>query len=232
MIRIKNLLFTYPNKTKQILNIKELNISEGEKVFLFGPSGTGKTTLLEVLAGVLAPTDGSVSINNQLVSLMSAADRDKFRADHLSYIFQSFNLIPYLSVIENILLPIKLSSEKKKIFKNLDEANEKAKELCKKLSLYDMLDDRVTELSVGQQQRVAVARALIGRPKVILADEPTSALDQDHRERFLKVLFDLCRESNITLVFVSHDRSIEPLFDRSISLLEINAASSGILEYL
>lgn len=229
MITLTALQFTYPGKSKPTLQIPSLTIQAGEKVFLFGPSGTGKTTLLEVLAGVLVPQSGQVKINGVDLVTMNSRQRDQFRSLNLGYIFQSFNLIPYLSVQENILLPLSLRQNG---LKNESALLKEMDSLIQRLGLESHINDKVMELSVGQQQRVAVARALLAKPQVILADEPTSALDQDHRERFLKVLFDLCKEQGTTLVFVSHDRTIQHLFDRSISLSEINQASFGGAEYL
>lgn len=211
-IEIKNLEFSYQDH--QVLKISELNVQDGEIVFLYGPSGSGKSTLLELLAGVLQASSGELKINSKDLARLSLAELDQFRAENIGYIFQSFNLIPYLSVLENISLPFLFQKQ------NLDEAELKL--LLKNLGLVDYLHKPVSQLSVGQQQRVAVARALIKKPKLILADEPTSALDYNHRENFLKVLFDLCKTHKTTVVFVSHDLTIQKLFDRSISLTEIN----------
>lgn len=220
LIEIHNLEFAYTAEEK-ILSIPEWSINTGEKIFLYGPSGMGKTTFLEILAGVLQPQKGMVKILNQDLATLSASERDRFRAAHMGYIFQSFNLIPYLSVKENIALPCQLSSARRAHLadKNI---NDEIRHLCERLGISELLSKNVTNLSVGQQQRVAVARALLGKPSLILADEPTSALDHEHREKFLKLLFELCAEYKTSLIFVSHDRSMESLFDRSLSLHEIN----------
>lgn len=221
LIEIKDLHFTYDGQSKPTLMIPDFSVSKGEELFLYGPSGTGKTTLLECLAGVLKPTSGSLKILGQEMTTLSAADRDAFRAEHMGYVFQSFNLIPYLSVRENIELPIHLSSARKARLGSVD-TEMVIRALCGNLGIGDLLDKKVTELSVGQQQRVAVARALLGKPDLLLADEPTSALDADHREKFLKLLFELAELYGTTVVFVSHDRSIENLFSRTLSLQTIN----------
>lgn len=215
MIAIQNLKFSYPGQSFLTLNIPELKIKKNEKVFIYGPSGSGKSTFLEILAGVLCPEEGQVQVNEIELTKLSTKEKDQFRASHMGYIFQSFNLIPYLNVKENIELPLYLSSEKKKHSEDLNI-------LCEKLGLTDFLQRGVTELSIGQQQRVAAARALYGRPELILADEPTSSLDYDHREKFIATLFDICNRQGSTLLFVSHDRSLEKLFDRSLSFVEIN----------
>lgn len=222
-IEIQNIKFKYPNSEKLVLDVKDFSLAEGERVFLYGPSGCGKTTLLEILAGVLVPEEGTLKICNTDTSLLDSSQRDRFRAAHIGYIFQSFNLIPYLNVLENITLPLYLSPERrKKVLLNKEKAE--ALFLCSELGIDSLINQSVNELSVGQQQRVAAARALLGQPELILADEPTSSLDYDHREKFIQLLFSLCKKSNISMLFVSHDRSLQGLFDRSLSLVEINKA--------
>ena len=215
-IRLSGVQFSYSGQQK-VLDIPTLEIKRGEKVFLFGPSGSGKTTLLETLALVLSPNQGKVEILGRDTTQFSFAQRDQFRAEHLGYIFQMFNLVPYLSVFQNIELPLNLNRRRK-----ARASGQSLQSICERLGINNLLNKKVTELSVGQQQRVAVARALMGRPEIILADEPTSALDHDHREKFIELLFELASENNTAVLFVSHDRSLEKLFERSISLNEIN----------
>lgn len=212
VLQIHDLKFSYG--PQPLLHVAELAINEGEMIFLFGPSGSGKSTLLELIAGVLKPLSGDLIVHGQNISRLNLAELDHYRAENIGYIFQSFNLIPFLSVLENIKLPFLF------LKKQFDAAT--LERLIKRLGLSNFIDRNVAQLSVGQQQRVAVARALLKKPKLILADEPTSALDYDHRENFLKLLFELCREQKTTVLFVSHDRSIEKLFDRSLNLKEIN----------
>ena len=222
VVHCKNLRFKYPSKFAQpekwILDLPELKIEKGEKLFLFGTSGSGKSTLLEILSGILSASSGQVEILGKDLAKLSATERDQFRSRHVGYIFQSFNLIPYLSIQENILLPAELSGRKK------SETESRMKMLTEHLGISQLLDRRVTDLSVGQQQRVAVARALLLKPEIILADEPTSALDFEHREKFLEILFKECEAQNTSLVFVSHDLSLQKMFSRSVSLKEINQA--------
>lgn len=216
-VHLTNVSFSYPGSPQKVLDQVSFQVERGQKVFLFGPSGSGKTTLLEMLAGVLVPDSGTVQVLGQLLATMSATSRDQFRADHLGYVFQTFNLIPYLNVKQNITLPLSFSAARRartQLPQDLDH-------LLEKLAIAELQDRTVTDLSIGQQQRVAAARALLGRPALILADEPTSALDYDHREKFLKLLFELCSEQQTSLIFVSHDRSLEKLFDRSLSLLNL-----------
>jgi putative ABC transport system ATP-binding protein len=223
LIEISDLKFSYSKSAPEVLDVPSFFLKKAEKVFLYGPSGCGKTTFLEVLAGVLVPQSGKFSILEKNVIKMTDAERDEMRAAHIGFIFQSFNLIPYLNVEENALLPIQLSSARRnKIAAGFEK--EQLENICRDLGILDLLKKPVTELSVGQQQRVAVARALIGKPELILADEPTSALDQDHRKKFIRLLFEVCEKEQIAVLFVSHDRSLQDLFDRSISLPEINRA--------
>jgi putative ABC transport system ATP-binding protein len=206
-----------------VLEIARLRVERGERVFVYGPSGSGKTTLLGLLAGVLQAPEGRVEVLGHDLSRMRGARRDAFRAEHIGYIFQMFNLIPYLSVRENIALPSRLSRARRQRLGGtpLDAAIEA---IAARLEITPLLDAPVTELSVGQQQRVAAARALLGAPELVIADEPTSALDAELRERFVELLFESCAAASATLLFVSHDRSLQPLFDRAVSLPELNAA--------
>jgi putative ABC transport system ATP-binding protein len=222
-VELSALRFAY-KKGRDVLAIDSLSIARGETVFLHGPSGSGKTTLLGLLAGVLKATSGSVRVLGQDFSTMSGGARDAFRARHLGYVFQMFNLIPYLPVRENILLPVRLEPARRARLggRSLDDA---VREIASQLDISQYLDSPIAELSVGQQQRVAAARALMGSPEVVIADEPTSALDTDRRERFLKLLFASCEKARATLIFVSHDHTLMPLFSRTVELMEINRAA-------
>jgi putative ABC transport system ATP-binding protein len=202
-----------------------LSIPVGQRVFVHGPSGSGKSSLLSLLAGVAVPQRGTLRILGTDVTRLSGAMRDAFRADHFGIIFQMFNLVPYLSVIDNVTLPCRLSNRRRRYVDARGGAAREAERLLDHLDLAAQARSRraVTRLSVGQQQRVAAARALIGRPEIVLADEPTSALDSDRREAFLRLLFRECESEGDTLVFVSHDRSLERLFDRSLRLSDLAA---------
>lgn len=219
MLEIEQLKFKWKNQDNWQINIEHLLIQKGEHVFLQGGSGTGKSTLLGIISGINLAQYGEVKILNTSLSDLSPAKRDRFRADHIGYIFQQFNLLPYLSVIENVILPCHFS----KIRQSRIQGNmlDEAKRLLSALDL-DCIDKSVSELSIGQQQRVAAARALIGRPELILADEPTSSLDYDAKESFLSLLLNECSKTQTTIIFVSHDRSLQSLFDKTIDLKEIN----------
>lgn len=220
-VYLQNLKFAYNQKNKAappVLKIDELSIFRGEKVFLFGPSGHGKSTLLNILAGVLEVKDGFVEVLGQNLHEMSQTKRDHLRGENVGYIFQIFNLIPYLNIKENIILPAMIN---KKRGLGVD-FHAQADELIKTLGLTDHAHKPVTDLSIGQQQRVAAARALIGNPDLIIADEPTSSLDEKNTAEFMNLILSEWEKRKFTLIFVSHDTGLKHYFPRTISLPEIN----------
>jgi putative ABC transport system ATP-binding protein len=220
VVEMKDMVFAY-RAAKPVLRIADLSVSKGEKIFVHGPSGSGKTTLLGILTGVLHTDQGTVKILGRDLARMSGPARDALRGAHIGYIFQMFNLIPYLNGLENIVLPCRVNRERSGRLNGLP-VEKAARAMADRLGIGAILFEKVTELSVGQQQRVAAARALLGAPELIIADEPTSSLDEDQRENFLAALFEQCREIGSTLIFVSHDRRMTPLFDRAVSLSELN----------
>ncbi len=226
LIALTDLGFAWPGHA-ELLDIPAFHLEPGETLFLKGPSGSGKTTLLGLLGGVQTPNRGSIRLLGQELTALSAGARDHFRVDHTGYIFQQFNLLPFLSVRENVELPCHFSKLRARRAKqrhgSVDQA---AATLLAHLGLKDpgLLARRADELSIGQQQRVAAARALIGQPELVIADEPTSALDAEAREAFLQLLFAECRKADASLLCVSHDQSLAPLFDRHLSLAELNRA--------
>ena len=222
VLELDQLNYRWKGQSSDTLAIPQLQVKTGEHIFLRGESGSGKTTLLNLLAEILAPTEGKIRLLGEDLEKASSRKRDRFRADHMGVIFQQFNLLPYLSVIENITLPCHFSSRRKQ---KAGDAEATAKRLLDHLQLDTSLrQKRVTELSVGQQQRVAVARALIGQPEIIIADEPTSALDTGTRDRFIQLLFSEAEAQKSTIIFVSHDPQIATHFPRVIELSEINKA--------
>ncbi len=227
MIELRDVRYAWPGAATDCLAIDTLSVAAGRTLFLHGPSGGGKSTLLGLLAGVLLPRSGSVSLLGQRWSDLSGARRDAFRADHVGYIFQQFNLLPYLSVLDNVLLPCRFSAlrhERATLDAGAPAAS--AQQLLQRVGLAPALWARpAAQLSVGQQQRVAAARALIGRPEVLIADEPTSALDADLREGFMALLLEACRAAGSTLVFVSHDERLAARFDERLSLAAVNRAA-------
>jgi putative ABC transport system ATP-binding protein len=221
---LEEVRFSY-NSSRSVLDIPVLSVPSGERLFLYGPSGSGKTTLLSVIAGILTPKAGKVQVLGTDLATLSGAKRDRFRGSNIGYIFQLFNLIPYLNVYDNIALPCRLHALRRSRLQSQD-LQSVVRHIAGNLGIEPFLQENVLNLSVGQQQRVAAARALIGSPELVIADEPTSSLDSDQRERFIELLFNSCREAGSTLIFVSHDRNLMPLFDRCISLAEINQARS------
>ncbi len=221
MIALEDVQFGYDMRL--VLDIPKLWIEQGSSVLLRGVSGGGKSTLLGLLAGVLMPGKGRVEVAGQALQGVRGAARDRFRADHLGVIFQQFNLLPFLSVRDNIALGLRFSRLRSaRISGPLDA---EIARLLQALQLNpELMQRRAGTLSVGQQQRVAAARALIGRPAVLLADEPTSALDREAATAFLQLMSAQCRAAGTTVLVVSHDESLQPLFDRTIALSQINHA--------
>ncbi len=220
-IEISNVEFSWNNQLQPLLSIESLILKKAEKLFIHGPSGCGKTTLLNLISGVLKPSRGEIEVlGNNLFSEKQKL-RDQFRVDHMGIIFQQFNLIPYLNVLENITLPCLFSTRRREML-SIQKRNtfDETSRLLDALGLEDkdIIQKNVTQLSTGQQQRVAAARALIGSPEIIIADEPTSALDQDAKQGFLELLFEEANRTNSALLFVSHDLTLTKLFDRSVSL--------------
>ena len=219
--------FRWRRDLPPVLTIPAFQVAAGERVFLAGPSGAGKSTLLALIAGIAIPETGDVQVLGRSLPGLGAAARDRFRADHLGIIFQMFNLLPYLPVLDNVMLPCRFSPARRQQAVARDGSQEaQARRLLGALGLQTeaLLRRPVTELSVGQQQRVAAARALMGAPDLVIADEPTSALDADRRLEFVELLARECDASGAALLFVSHDLSLAPRFQRQVSLADINAA--------
>jgi putative ABC transport system ATP-binding protein len=220
VIVVRDLRFRWPRAGVDTLAIDALDIAAGESVFLHGPSGCGKSTLLGLLAGVLLPTTGRVQVLCIDWAALPPSRRDAARAAHVGYVFQQFNLLPYLSVLDNVRLPCRFSAARA-----ARAAAGDAQALLERVALPPALWTRpAAELSVGQQQRVAAARALLGRPELVIADEPTSALDAALRDDFMALLRDAVKDGGATLVFVSHDERLAARFDRRLSLPDLNRA--------
>lgn len=219
IIKIESLNFYWSKKSNFKIFVPSLEIKKGEKVLLLGESGSGKTTLLSLICGFLNPLSGSISINGNTINELSSKTKDEYRADNIGIIFQQFNLLPYANVVDNVLLPLYFSQARSK---NIVNKRAAALELFKQLRLPDDIAQyKASNLSVGQQQRVAVARALIGNPSLIIADEPTSSLDTNAQQLFLDLMFKQISENNSTLLMVSHDKSLSNRFDRQININEI-----------
>ncbi|MCQ4318136.1 ABC transporter ATP-binding protein [Stutzerimonas zhaodongensis] len=226
LLELHHLGFAWPGQA-ELLDIPGFALEQNQSLFLKGPSGSGKTTLLGLIGGVQKAQRGTVRLLDNDLAALSAGARDRFRVDHTGYIFQQFNLLPFLSVAENVGLPCHFSkSRAARACQRHGSVADATARLLSHLGIpADLLNRRAEALSIGQQQRVAAARALIGQPELVIADEPTSALDADSREAFLQLLFAECREAGSSLLFVSHDQSLAPLFDRSLSLSDLNRAA-------
>jgi putative ABC transport system ATP-binding protein len=219
-IHLQNVVFGYDRRIP-VLHVEELVVKTGNRVFLYGPSGCGKTTLLGLITGIMQPQTGRCTVLGQEMTKMSVSARDQLRGSEIGYIFQSLNLIPYLTVQQNVALPCHIHSRRREniVAPTIDKEVER---LIKRLELETHIDRDVKKLSTGQQQRVAIARAIIGKPRLVIADEPTSSLDTDRQQAFLELLFEVCDEAKATLVFVSHDRSLMTRFDEQIALSEVS----------
>ena len=216
-LSISDLAFQFDAETGPILKIKSWEVDRGKQVFLQGASGSGKSSLLTLLAGLQVPTLGEVRVLGTTISSLSNHERDRFRALNIGVVFQQFNLIPYLSVMDNILLAAKFGGTEGLPVRH------RATELLSRVNLKAELYGRKSiDLSVGQQQRVAIVRALINYPALLLVDEPTSALDKANRDSFLTLLLEVLAENNCAMVFVSHDSDIGKHFSNRIELSELN----------
>lgn len=221
-IRLAGLKYRWPDANEDLLDIPAWQVTRGQRVFLHGDSGSGKSTLLSIVGGIVTPQSGDCYVLGKNLATASAAKRDAWRADRIGFIFQQFNLIPYLSAVANITLPCRIS-KRRKIACGKDIVGS-AEQLLSRVELPVALWHKPAMLlSIGQQQRVAAARALIGFPELVIADEPTSALDAGRQQEFLKLLGEVCLEARATLIYVSHDHRLADSFDSIVPLNAINA---------
>ncbi len=207
--------FPEPNgSVLPILNIPKFDVGEGEEMVLVGRSGCGKTTLLHTIAGISRPDSGNVRVDGWEITLLPESECDRFRAERIGYVFQTFNLLPGFTAVENILLAMRFSGRR--------ASSERAMYLLERVGLAERVTHRPPQMSVGEQQRVAVARALANQPKLVLADEPTANIDTGHQQQVLDLLRDSCREENVALIVVSHTPEVANQFDRIDNLQEFN----------
>ena len=207
--------FVQPDGTAlPILDIPEFHVDAGEQMVLVGRSGCGKTTLLHVIAGISRPDSGKVRIDDWDITLFSEAECDRFRAERIGYVFQTFNLLRGFSALENILVAMRFTGRR--------PDRVRARQLLTRVGLDHRITHRPAMLSVGEQQRVAVARALANKPKLLLADEPTANVDAGHQQQVLDLLRETCREENVALVLVTHSPEVAGQFDRVAKLEEFN----------
>jgi putative ABC transport system ATP-binding protein len=218
MIEVRNLTFGYKVGGFRI-DIPELSVEAGEKVAVIGPSGRGKTTLLHLLAGVLVPSAGRIAVDGTDVSTLNREDRQDYRALRMGMVFQEFELLAYLNVIDNVLLPYRISP----VLVLDDEARRRATSLAREVGLEDKQKRYPRHLSQGERQRIAVCRALVTKPAILLGDEPTGNLDPDNRDHIMDTLWRYSGETGAPLVVVTHDHDLLDRFDRTIDVTEFSA---------
>jgi len=216
--RIEGLELVYDSGQEKlkVLDVPAWSLEQGEQVAIYGPSGSGKSTFLHVLAGLLLPTRGTVEVCGYELHALSESARDRYRAEHIGYIFQNFNLLQGYTALENILLGMTFSRKKP------DRAL--AEDLLRKAGIWERRKHYPSQMSIGEQQRVAVARALANRPKLILADEPTASLDPLHADGVMDTLREICRTHGCSLVLVSHETQVIGKFEKAIPFMELNRA--------
>ena len=223
MLSIHELIKDYPlpDRTRlAVLDVPEFHVAAGEQVVLIGDSGGGKTTLLHCIAGITAPTSGSIQIDGIEITKLSEAGRDRVRAAKIGYVFQTFNLLPGFTALENVRLGMTFASGK--------HDRQRAQELLTRVGLAERMNHKPAELSVGQQQRVAVARALANRPKLLLADEPTANIDPANQQKIIDLIRNQCAEEKVGLLMVTHSMQIADQFDRVVKLEEINRVVANV----
>ncbi|MGB1328438.1 MAG: ATP-binding cassette domain-containing protein [Porticoccaceae bacterium] len=223
-IKLSDIRFNYAERHQHtVINIPTWSLHTGDQVFVHGPSGGGKSTLLGLLSGLLVPNKGQITVLGQRLDNMNNRQRDRFRAENIGYVFQQFNLMPYLNAIENVLLATQFSAQKHTV-----GLKDEIKNLFNELNISDKDWSRPTrELSIGQQQRVAIARALINKPQLLIADEPTSSLDEANKDAFMQLLMPMVSKNKMTLLFVSHDLSLSNYFSRVESLSDFNCVEGS-----
>ncbi|MEM9268334.1 MAG: ABC transporter ATP-binding protein [Pseudomonadota bacterium] len=221
-LRFEDVAFSYGG-TGFALTVPKLEVRQGERLAIVGPSGSGKTTVLNLISGLEVPNAGGIEVDGQPVHTLSESARRNFRLSTIGFVFQQFELLSYLNALDNILYPYRLSPS----VSLTPEVRDRAKRLAQDVGLGDKLTSKPAALSQGEQQRVAVCRALVSQPKLILADEATGNLDPDNKELILEVLFDQVAKAEATLVAVTHDHGLLPRFDRVIDFAQFSTRTGG-----
>lgn len=221
MINIKNVVMKYQDNGTEIeaLKIKKLKIEDGKKVAFIGSSGCGKTTLFNLISGMIVPNEGNIEVEDMNITDLTEAERDLYRANHIGYIFQDFNLFPEFTVMQNVTLPMTFLKRYSK-----KEINELAKDMLKKVGMAEKANQKVKTLSGGEKQRVAIARSIVNKPNVILADEPTGNLDYKNGVKIMQLIMDIATEENATLIVITHNNSQLDMFDEVVNIEELNEA--------
>ncbi len=228
ILALSGVRFSWGGRDAFSLAVDELVVRRGERLLVMGPSGGGKSTLLSLLCGIVHPHAGRIEVAGTDIAKLRGAACDRFRAEHFGIIFQMFNLLPYGGVLDNVLLPLAFAPGRRRRAAGSGPVAGEAHRLLGRLGLGADLHERpASSLSVGQQQRVAAARALIGSPEIVVADEPTSALDRDRQADFLDLLSEETARAGSTLIMVSHDRTLTPQFDRTVPLDALFAGGGG-----
>ncbi len=222
MIHINNMSYRWDSKSSPVIDIESWSVTS-DSCFIYGASGCGKSSFLNILSGISVASNGEVSVLGENLSKLSSRKRDRFRAKNIGVIYQQFNLLPYLNGLDNILLATSLSKS------NSHGVIDRVHQLLDSLKLpQSVLREKPMHLSVGQQQRLAIIRALVNQPKMILADEPTSSLDSANRDAFIEVLLQECSNNQCKLVFFSHDLGLKDNFSHSENFEQINRAARGV----
>ena len=224
MLKITDLIKSFRDpegSTIRILDIPSFEVKQAEQVVVRGPSGGGKTTLLHVVAGILTPDSGRVEFDNQDITRLSEGGRDRFRAAKIGYVFQTFNLLAGFTALENVRLAMSFGKRKQ------DAA--RAENLLQRVGLGDRLHHTPKQLSVGQQQRVCVARALANKPRLLLADEPTANVDPANQQKIIDLMRDVCREEQVAMLIVTHSDSVSEQFERVDQFDQINSVATAAI---
>jgi ABC-type lipoprotein export system ATPase subunit len=223
MLLVENVKKSYREPSGErlpILDVPRFELAAGEQAVIRGRSGGGKTTLLNVIAGLATVDEGRVTVNGVNVTRLPEAGRDRFRAQHIGFVFQSFNLLAGFSALENVLLGM--------TFTRQHNDPKRAKELLGRVGLGHRLTHKPAALSVGEQQRVAVARAMVNRPGLLLADEPTANIDPAHQQQVIDLLREVCRTEDVAMLLVTHSDEVARQFDRVEHLEELNRVVAAV----